>query len=301
MAKMRIGVDLGGTKIEAIALDANGAVLANQRIKTPKGDYSATLESIVKLIRQLESQLGQTASIGVGMPGSFSPKTGLVRNANSTWLNGQPFDQDLQAKLGREIRFANDANCLALSEAIDGAGAGCQSVFAIILGTGVGGGLAFATKVHQGANGLCGEWGHNPLPWMDVHEYPGPKCYCGQRGCIETYISGSGFSDDYFRHTGRHLSGEEIIAATDDGEPEAIEAFARYQKRLGKAIANIANIVDPDVFVLGGGMSNITHLYDHLPAMVGHYIFGGEFVTPIRPAKHGDASGVRGAAWLWEI
>ncbi len=297
--KIRIGVDLGGTKIEAIALDTRGKTLFNRRTHTPKGEYQATLNAIADLITTAETEVGQSASIGVAMPGSFCAHTGQVRNANSTWLNGQRFDEDLQALMGREIRFANDANCLALSEAVDGAGAGLQSVFAIIIGTGVGGGLAFDGKVHHGLNGLGGEWGHNPQPWLEAHEYPGPNCYCGKQGCIETFISGTGFSGDYCRHTGKHLSGEEIITACDDGEPDAQECFARYQKRLAQAIASIANIVDPDVFVLGGGMSNITHLYDHLPDLIASYIFGGQFKTPIRPAKHGDASGVRGAAWLW--
>ncbi|BFM08845.1 fructokinase [Halioxenophilus aromaticivorans] len=297
--KIRLGIDLGGTKIEIIALDEQGAVLFNQRVNTPRGEYQGTLQAIGELIAQAETQLQQPASIGVGMPGSFSPGSGKVRNANSTWLNGQAFDKDLQNHLGREVRFANDANCLALSEAVDGAGAGCHSVFAIIIGTGVGGGLAFDGKVHHGLNGLGGEWGHNPLPWLEKQAYPGPDCYCGKQGCIETFISGTGFTQDYLRHTGKALTGEEIMAAFDDGEPEARECFARYQKRLAHAIASVANILDPDVFILGGGMSNITHLYDHLPGLIETVIFGGEFKTPIRPAKHGDASGVRGAAWLW--
>lgn len=299
MSNTRIGVDLGGTKIEIVALDDDGNTQVKRRVATPKDEYQGTINAIAQLVHEVESELGESCSVGIGMPGSFSPTTGNVRNANSTWLNNQPFDQDLQNHLQREIRFANDANCLALSEAIDGAGVGCQSVFAIILGTGVGGGLVFDCKVHHGLNGLGGEWGHNPLPWIEESDLPAKACYCGHRGCIETYLSGPGFSHDYYRHTGKHLTGEEIIAATDDGEPEAIDCFLRYQKRLARAIASMANIVDPDVFILGGGLSNITHLYDHLPTLVAQHIFGGEFKTPIRPAKHGDASGVRGAAWLW--
>ncbi|WP_317933172.1 fructokinase [Halioxenophilus sp. WMMB6] len=299
MTQIRIGVDLGGTKIEAAALDESGQVVARKRIATPRDDYPGTLEAIAQLIGYIESELGCQGSIGIGMPGSFSPSSGLVRNANSTWLNQQPFDQDLQNHLQRPVRFANDANCLALSEAIDGAGAGCEVVFAIIAGTGVGGGLAINGKVHNGANGLGGEWGHNPLPWLETHEYPGPICYCGKHGCIETFVSGTGFANDYHRHTGKQLSAEEILAAMDDGEAEAREAFNRFQHRLSKAIAGIANSIDPDVIVLGGGMSNVTRLYDRLPELVRQSIFGGEFKTPIRPAKHGDSSGVRGAAWLW--
>lgn len=299
MSNIRIGVDFGGTKIEIIALDCSGNTLISRRIATPKGEYRRSISDIANLVFVVEAELNETCSIGVSMPGSFSRQTGRVRNANSTWLNDQPFDQDLQALLGREIRFANDANCLALSEAIDGAGAGCQSVFAIILGTGVGGALAFDGKVHQGFNSLAGEWGHNPLPWIEKDELPGPECYCCLHGCIETFLSGPGFSHDYFNHTERRYSGEEIVTAAANGEPVAQACIARYQRRLANSIASIANIVDPDVFILGGGMSNISQLYDKLADLVVLKTFGGEFNTPILPAKYGDSSGVRGAARLW--
>ncbi len=299
MTRVKIGVDLGGTKIEVAALNEDRQILTRKRMATPKGNYTAALEAIAQLIHETENELRTTATVGVGMPGSFSPQTGLVRNANSTWLNNQALDKDLQNLLGREIHFANDANCLALSEAVDGAGEGCNVVFAIILGTGVGGGLAINGKVHKGANGLGGEWGHNPLPWLKAEDYPGPKCYCGKLGCIETFISGNSFSNDYSKRTGRRLIAQDIIRAAEDGEAEARDAFNRYQRRLAKAIAGVANLLDPDVIVLGGGMSNVTRLYDRLPELVQYSIFGGEFKTPIRPAKHGDSSGVRGAAWLW--
>lgn len=299
MTDIRIGIDLGGTKIEIVALDNQGNTLLQRRIPTPKGDYDHSVQAVTELVVAAEAQLGSRCSVGIGMPGSFSPTTGLVRNANSTWLNGRPFDQDLQHRLAREIRFANDANCLALSEATDGAGAGCPVVFAIIIGTGVGGGLALNGAVHQGRNLVAAEWGHTPLPWMTTDEYPGPPCYCGRRGCIETFVSGTGFSRDYFEHTGRQLTGEAIISAANSGDSEAQACFNRYQERLARAMAGVTNTLDPDVFVLGGGMSNLQPLYSNLPSLISKAVFGGEFTTPIRPAQHGDASGVRGAAWLW--
>lgn len=299
MADIRIGVDLGGTKIEAIAINNEGAVLTKHRVSTPKGDYLGTLAAIKTLVETLEHRVRSTGSIGVGMPGSFSPTTGLVRNANSTWLNGQAFDKDLQSLLGRDIRFANDANCLAVSEAIDGAAKGKHLVFAIILGTGVGGGLAINGRVHQGLNGVAGEWGHNPVPWMSTAELPGPDCYCGKQGCVETLLSGPGLSNDHYRATGQQLSGQAIVQAKLSGNQDAINTFTRYQDRLAKAIASVVNVLDPEIFVLGGGLSNVEALYQGLQDRVAMHTFGGEFTTPILPAKHGDSSGVRGAAWLW--
>jgi fructokinase len=296
---MRIGVDLGGTKIEAVALDDTGSELAKQRVATPRGNYPGTLDAIAELVSALEQQTGQSGTVGVGMPGSFSTVTGVVRNANSTWLIGQPFDHDLQARLGREVRFANDANCLAVSEAVDGAGAGAAVVFAVILGTGVGGGVALNGKVHNGHNAIGGEWGHNPLGWMEPEEFPGPDCYCGKRGCIETFVSGTGFEQDFLRTTGERIRGLEIVARAASGDADADAALQRYEHRLARSIATLANVLDPDVFVLGGGMSNLPQIYETLPRLVPNWTLGGEFTTPIRPAKHGDSSGVRGAAWLW--
>ena len=296
---MRIGVDLGGTKIEAVALDDTGSELAKQRVATPRGNYPGTLDAIAELVSALEQQTGQSGTVGVGMPGSFSTVTGVVRNANSTWLIGQPFDHDLQARLGREVRFANDANCLAVSEAVDGAGAGAAVVFAVILGTGVGGGVALNGKVHNGHNAIGGEWGHNPLGWMEPEEFPGPDCYCGKRGCIETFVSGTGFEQDFLRTTGERICGLEIVARAASGDADADAALQRYEHRLARSIATLANVLDPDVFVLGGGMSNLPQIYETLPRLVPNWTLGGEFTTPIRPAKHGDSSGVRGAAWLW--
>ena len=284
---MRIGVDLGGTKIEAVALDDTGSELAKQRVATPRGNYPGTLDAIAELVSALEQQTGQSGTVGVGMPGSFSTVTGVVRNANSTWLIGQPFDHDLQARLGREVRFANDANCLAVSEAVDGAGAG------------VGGGVALNGKVHNGHNAIGGEWGHNPLGWMEPEEFPGPDCYCGKRGCIETFVSGTGFEQDFLRTTGERIRGLEIVARAASGDADADAALQRYEHRLARSIATLANVLDPDVFVLGGGMSNLPQIYETLSRLVPNWTLGGEFTTPIRPAKHGDSSGVRGAAWLW--
>ena len=296
---MRIGVDLGGTKIEAVALDDTGSELAKQRVATPRGNYPGTLDAIAELVSALEQQTGQSGTVGVGMPGSFSTVTGVVRNANSTWLIGQPFDHDLQTRLGREVRFANDANCLAVSEAVDGAGAGAAVGFAVILGTGVGGGVVLNGKVHNGYNAIGGEWGHNPLGWMEPEEFPGPDCYCGKRGCIETFVSGTGFEQDFLRTTGERIRGLEIVARAESGDADADAALQRYEHRLARSIATLANVLDPDVFVLGGGMSNLPQIYETLSRLVPNWTLGGEFTTPIRPAKHGDSSGVRGAAWLW--
>ena len=299
MSNIRIGVDLGGTKIEAAALDSSGKILAKKRVGTPQNDYWETLKAIAELVTGIEQTVKHEGTIGIGMPGSFSKTSGLVKNANSTWLNDQPFDADLQHLMQREIRFANDANCLALSEATDGAGKGFNTVFAIILGTGVGGGIAIDQKVYEGANNLAGEWGHTPQPWLEAHELPGDDCYCGRSGCIETFLSGPGFSRDFAKQTGQQLKPEEIIAQLNLGQNAANDAFYRYQNRLAAAIAQLANILDPDIFVLGGGMSNIAPLYLGLYERIESMVFGGEFTTPIKQAQHGDSSGVRGAAWLW--
>lgn len=292
---IRIGVDFGGTKIEAAALDAEGRFVARVRVPTPR-DYEAGLEAVLAAVTEAERQAAARADrIGVGGPGSVSPATGLMRNANSTQLNGRAFPVDLERVLGRPVRYANDANCLALSEAVDGAGAGEAVVFAAILGTGCGAGLAVNGRPLEGRNLFAGEWGHMPLPWPEADELPAPTCWCGRRGCLELYVSGSGLSRDH----GQSLAGEAILAAARAGDPEAAAAFARYQDRLARGLAVVCDILDPDVIVLGGGMSNVRELYDALPGLIAPRVFSDVFTTPIRPAAHGDSSGVRGAAWLW--
>ncbi len=296
---MRIGIDLGGTKIEGIGLSEDGRELARRRLPTPRGDYAGCLHAIAELVGWIEKEVGGTGTVGVGMPGTLSPVTGLVKNANSVWLNGRPFDRDLTSTLGRELRFANDANCLALSEAVDGAGAGDHVVFAAILGTGTGAGIAVGGAVHAGHNGLGGEWGHNPLPWPTHAEYPGPDCYCGKRGCLETWISGPGLRRDHALQTGRSLPAERIVAQAAAGDDHAEAALQRYEDRLARGLAHAVNLLDPDVIVLGGGMANVERLYRTVPPRLAAWVFGGEVATPIRRAVHGDSSGVRGAAWLW--
>lgn len=301
---MRIGIDLGGTKTEVIALSDQGESLFRHRVATPCDDYPQTLAAIVGLVEQAEAATGQRGSVGVGIPGTLSPLTRRVKNANSTWLNGQPLDADLQRLLGREVRIANDANCLAVSEAVDGAAAGQQTVFAVIIGTGCGAGVALNGQAHAGGNGNGGEWGHNPLPWMDEDELryrAEVPCYCGHAGCIETFISGTGFATDYQRLSGIALSGAEIMQRQQQQDPLAELALSRYEIRLAKSLAHVVNILDPDMIVLGGGMSNVERLYQTVPALVKNWVFGGEFTTPIRQAVHGDSSGVRGAAWLWPL
>lgn len=298
---IRIGVDLGGTKIEFVALEGDGRELHRHRIATPRFDYEGTVQAIKEAVEGIEKELGRTATVGVGIPGTVSTKTGLVKNANSTWLNGKPFDKDLSRALGREVRCANDANCLAVSEATDGAGAGKHVVFAVILGTGCGGGIAVDGRVHSGLNGVAGEWGHNTLPWMRAEEYPGRACYCGRNGCIETWISGTGLEADYQRATKTTLKGPEIIARSVAGEPAALAALDRLEDRLTRGLAQVINLLDPDVIVMGGGVSQIPRLYENVPARLKEYVFGKEADTPVVPAKHGDASGVRGAAWLWPL
>jgi fructokinase len=295
---IRIGVDLGGTKIEFVALERDGRELYRQRIAT-RFDYEATVRAVLEAVEGIEKKIGRSATVGVGIPGTISTKTGLVKNANSTWLNGKPFDKDLGKALGREVRCANDANCLAVSEATDGAGAGKHVVFAVILGTGCGGGIALDGRVHSGSNGVAGEWGHNTLPWMCAEEFPGPACYCGRNGCLETWVSGTGLEADYHRATKVSLKGPEIIARSATGEGSALAALDRFEDRLTRGLAQVINLLDPDVIVMGGGASQIPRLYQNVPARLSEYVFGGEADTPILPAKHGDASGVRGAAWLW--
>jgi fructokinase len=298
---LRIGVDLGGTKIEFIALERNGTELHRHRIATPRHDYEGTVRSIADGVKEMEKQLSRTATVGVGIPGTVSTRTGLVKNANSTWLNGKPFDRDLSRALEREVRCANDANCLAVSEATDGAGAGKHLVFAVILGTGCGGGIAVNGRVHSGSNGVAGEWGHNMLPWMRADEFPGSACYCGKNGCIETWISGTGLQKDYERAAKLSLRGPEILARSAAGEPEAIAALDRFEDRLARGLAGVINLLDPDVIVMGGGASQISRIYKNVPALLKEYVFGKEADTPLVPAKHGDSSGVRGAAWLWPL
>ncbi|MFN3130937.1 ROK family protein [Roseibium sp.] len=296
---MRLGIDWGGTKIEIIALDDAGTELFRQRSATPKDDYEGCIRVVKDLVNAAESATGQTGSLGLGIPGSLSPKTGVVKNANSTWMNGKPLDKDLEAALDRPVRIQNDANCLAVSEATDGAGAGAHIVHAIIIGTGSGSGIAIDAKAHLGANGIGGEWGGIALPWMTAEEFPGPDSWIGHKGVIDLWCSGTGFQWDYKERTGQALKGHEIIDLKRSGDAVATKVYQDYVSRLARALAMSANLLDPDVFVLGGGMSNVTELYDDLPDAMLPYVFSDTYDTPIRKAKHGDSSGVRGAAWLW--
>ena len=295
---MRIGIDLGGTKIEGLALADDGRELARLRVPTPRQDYAKTIDAIASIVVALERQAGQHGSVGVGIPGTISRTTGLVKNANSTWLNGQPLSTDLERALGREVRFENDANCFALSEATDGAAAGAEVVFGVILGTGCGGGIAIRQRVLTGANGLAGEWGHNPLPAPGDDERPGPRCYCGQNGCLEVFLSGPGLAADYLHSGGATRDAAEIAARVAE-DPLAAAAMARYEERLARALTAVINFLDPDVIVLGGGLSNIGRLYTNVPPLWNP--FGTESPqTKLVRAQHGDSSGVRGAAWLWK-
>lgn len=294
---MRIGIDLGGTKIEGIVLDANGRERARLRVPTPRGDYQGTVAAVAGLVADLARLTGPAARIGIGIPGTISPATGLVKNANSTWIIGRPLDADLQAALGRPVRVANDANCFAASEATDGAAAGADVVFGAILGTGVGGGLTFGGRVITGRNAIAGEWGHNPLPWPRDDERPGPACYCGRSGCIESFLSGPALTADVRVATGRTVSAEQIAARRDIASRAALE---RYQHRLARALASVINIADPDVIVLGGGLSNIDSLYEAVPKLWSDWVFSDRVDTVLVRNRHGDSSGVRGAAWLWE-
>lgn len=296
--RLRIGVDFGGTKIEAAALDPEGSFLARVRAPNP-GSYEASIKTVCDLVASAEAQAGASGTVGVGAPGSISPRTGTMRNANSVFLNGRKFREDLSAALGREVRLANDANCLALSEVIDGAAKGSKTAFAAILGTGCGGGLVVDGHLLEGAHGVGGEWGHTPLPWPTHEEIDAAECWCGKRGCLETWISGSGLARDYARMDGRSLSGEAIIEAARAGEVLAEAALDRYVNRLARALGVICNIVDPDAIVLGGGMSNVHELYSRLPSAVRSYVFSDTWDARIVPARWGDSSGVRGAARLW--
>lgn len=295
---MQIGVDFGGTKIEAAALAPDGGVLARLREPNP-GGYEAALETVARLIARVEAETGGVGSIGVGIPGSPSPRTGLIRNANSTYLNGRAFGADLEARLGRPVRLANDANCLALSEAADGAGAGARVVLAVILGTGCGAGLVVDGRLIEGAHGVAAELGHIPLPWPAPDETPGPACWCGLHGCLETWISGTGLQRDHAAVTGQALAAPDIVAAAAAGETDTAASLARYIDRLGRALAMAVNLVDPDVIVLGGGMSNAAAIYPALPPVIARHVFADAWDAPVIPARWGDSSGVRGAAWLW--
>jgi len=316
---VRIGIDLGGTKIEGIALDG-GTEVARSRVNTPRGDYNATLEAIGSLIADLEqripnpqSRIPAATTIGVGIPGTVSPATGLIKNANSTWLIGRPLREDLERVLGRPVRLANDANCFAVSEATDGAAAEARVVFGVIAGTGVGGGIVVDGDVLEGPNGIAGEWGHNPLPWPGDDDAAWPACYCGKHGCIETFLSGPGMTADHERFTGARLRPPQIVAAAENGDAGAEYTLRRYERRMARALASVINLLDPDVIVVGGGMSNIARLYVNVPRLWTPYVFGAEqephesripnpesrVQTRLVPARHGDSSGVRGAAWLW--
>ncbi len=296
---MRIGIDLGGTKIEGIALDADGTELARRRLPTPQGAYQDTVAAIAALVSQLERQTGRRGSVGVGTPGALSPATGLIKNANSTRLIGHALDRDLEHALGRPVRLANDANCFAVSEAVDGAAAGAAVVFGVILGTGVGGGIAIQGRPLTGINAIAGEWGHNPLPQPNADERPGPACYCGRFGCIETFLSGPGMAQDHRRHGGEEIPAEQIVLQADSGDPACQATLERYIDRLARGLGAMINILDPDCIVLGGGLSNCQQLYDQMPAIWGRYIFSDHVATRLLPPRHGDSSGVRGAAWLW--
>jgi fructokinase len=297
---MLIGIDWGGTKMEVIGLDETGAELVRHRIPTPREDYDGSIRAVQDLVALAERETGLTGTVGLGIPGSPNPRTGLIRNANSWWLNGRPLGRDLEAALGRPVRLSNDANCLAVSEAVDGAGAGARVVHGIIVGTGHGSGIAIEGRPHEGHQGLGGEIGHYTLPWPKEGEVPGPRCWCGRDGCLEMFCSGTGFAADYERATGDKLPGAEIVARMRRGEAAAIGSYRRYVDRLARSLALIVDILDPDVFVLGGGMSNVDELYTDLPPAIAPYVFSDTVETPIRKAKFGDSSGVRGAAWLWK-
>lgn len=297
---VRLGVDLGGTKIAGVALAQDDSVLAEHRIATPQHDYMATVRALGEMVAALEQMARQRGTVGIGMPGSISPSSGFVQNANSTWLNGQPLAHDVEAHLGRAVRFANDANCFALSEAVDGAGAGARSVFGVILGTGCGGGLVFGDHLIDGPRGIGGEWGHNPLPWAHSDEHPGPRCWCGRYGCMETWVSGSGLEADHERVTGRKISARDIAALAERGDTHAQASLDRHASRLARGLANVVNIFDPHVIVVGGGLSQLSHLYEVLPLRTAPYVFAEAAPVVVRPPRWGDASGVRGAARLWE-
>ena len=296
---MRIGLDLGGTKIEGVALAVDGREQLRRRIAAPRGDYYDSVRALAGLVAAIEAETGERGTVGVGIPGTISPSTGRIKNANSTWLNGQPLSQDLSRALDRPVRLANDANCFALSEATDGAAAGAAVVFGVIIGTGTGGGVVVHGRVLGGANAIGGEWGHNPMPVATDDERPGPPCYCGRSGCIETWLSGPALSRDYAADGEEPMSAMDIAALAIGGEPRAAAALARYERRFARAIGTIINVLDPDVIVLGGGLSNIERLYENVPRLWSPFVFSDRVDTRLVRAMHGDASGVRGAAWLW--
>lgn len=297
--QIRIGIDLGGTKTELLALDHAGNEVWRERKPTPSHSYEEILENIVGLVKNCESQLSQTGSLGIGIPGVVSPATGKIKNSNTLCLIGKTLDKDLENLLNRPIRLANDANCFALSEATDGAAANASVVFGVILGTGVGGGIVVNGKVLTGANAIAGEWGHNPMPWPSKEEYPGPNCYCSRSGCIETFLSGPGLKRDFKEFYSENLTSHQIVEFAEAGDRQAEEALQRYEQRLAKALASVINLLDPNVIVLGGGLSNIERLYENIPKYWDKWIFSDHVDTKLASAKHGDSSGVRGAAWLW--
>jgi len=299
VSEVRIGVDLGGTKIEVIALAPDGATLVRTRVPTPRDDYDATLQAIVDLVASVEREIGARGTVGLGIPGAISPATGYVKNSNSIWLNGRPLAEDLAARLDRPLRFDNDANCFALSEATDGGGAGARAVFGVILGTGTGGGVIIDGRPLVGANAIGGEWGHNPLPWPAPDELPGPPCYCGRTGCLETFLSGPGLSRDYAAASGSARPAQDVAQLADQGDPAARAALDRHADRLARGLATVINLVDPDVVVLGGGLSNLDSLYTRVPELWTPYVFSDRVDTRLVRPVHGDSSGVRGAAWLW--
>lgn len=296
---MRIGIDLGGTKIEAIVLDDAGQERFRERVATPQGDYAGILDALRGLVGRAEQAVGEARTVGIGTPGAISPATGLMKNSNSVVLNGKPLKVDLERVLGREIRIMNDANCFALSEAVDGAAAGAEVVFGVIVGTGCGAGVVVQGHALSGPNAIAGEWGHNPLPWPNDDERPGPACYCGKHGCIETWLSGTGFANTFGRETGQALNAPEIVARAEAGDATCEAALQRYEDRMARGLAHVINILDPDVIVLGGGMSNVRRLYANVPALWGKYVFSDRVDTRLVAPKYGDSSGVRGAAWLW--
>ena len=298
---MRIGIDLGGTKIEGIAIDKNGNECFRKRINSPQGNYQNTLNAIVDLINDIELHVKKACSVGIGIPGTISPQTGLVKNANSTWLIGHALKKDLESLLQREIRMENDANCFVVSEATDGAAKEAEIVFGVIIGTGTGGGVFVRGQSIIGANAIAGEWGHNPLPWPTQKEFNGRECYCGKRGCIETWLSGTGFANDHKEHhqLNKLISAKEIVSLAEAGDEKAQVSLQHYEERLAKSLASIINVIDPDIIVLGGGMSNVQSLYENVPKLWDQYVFSDHVETKLVAPQHGDSSGVRGAAWLW--
>jgi len=299
LSEIRLGIDLGGTKIEIAALARNNKILLRQRIDTPKNDYDATIEAIAQLVVQAESELNTQCAVGIATPGAISPATGLVKNSNSVCLNGRPLKQDVEHRLSRPVRLSNDANCFVLSEWVDGSAQGANSVFGVIVGTGTGGGFVLNGQLITGANAIAGEWGHNPLPWPQSDELPGPECYCGNRGCIETFLSGPGLSAYYEALSGEAVDVEEIVRRSATGDTLAESCLRKYDERMARALASVINIIDPDVIILGGGLSKLERLYSNVTKLWLPYIFSDKVTTRLVPPKHGDSSGVRGAAWLW--